>query len=707
MSLSYAEERQLRHLHSLGWTPMAISAELNRPRDVVHHFLVSMDDTHADDAAMDDVMDMAVDSESQPHGVATSRSASAPTDPAATLLAKRGRGRPKGRTNHKVEAKKVVRNPKQATVTTKSGAQLTLYQYQRFETREQGKLFIREFALAQGKRVLIDRSVSGGSNIVFVCKSEAPCAFKVRILRSKKKGETAFYITTLVTDHGEQCSGKVSITKKQVMKEIRTASETNTTLTLTGTEAQTIVDRIQGAGTVNPRVTTQASVLVKTTVDDSMTDVQKLQALLSQFQAQNASSSIQVDAYNANALRRAFLKLPYSTQIQKHSARILGFETTDLSPLSSYSGATLELVVKDGNNESYTLAAALCDGKTADNYAWFFNCCLSSGISLDVPIFCDRSFAVLTAIESLPVSCLLIQSTQHLLRNMKLHLHMPQIPKDVESLVLHAQAADTYEDFESLVALLGSKNLAAANHIKHMDPNVWAKYCYLRKYALYGAQSAALVTPTAASDSPAAEAAVDAAIRERGPIYLFQSYMERCMQAVYKRKRSATFWARSGQLLTAHGESVLEEQRSRAEACRVTPNDDETGSAYVWDTRSPVPKRRRVNLSANSCSCPFSDQFGLPCKHLVAAANFFNGGSNGGLWDIVKLCHPMYLTRGYADVYSQTSPVSMPLEEELSWSTSVQVVPVGPTNRCSLCHAYGHNKRRCPNSNTGATSGLV
>lgn len=703
MALSYVEERQLRHLHSLGWTPMAISAELNRPRDVVHQFLLSMD-AHAD--AMDDVMDMAVDSEPlpPPHGVASSAS-SAPVGPA--VVAKRGRGRPKGRTNHKVEAKKVVRNPKQATVTTKSGAQLTLYQYQRFDTREQGKLFIREFALAQGKRVLIDRTVSGGSNIVFVCKSATPCAFKVRILRSKKKGETAFYVTTLVTDHGEQCSGKVAITKKQVMKEIRTASETNTTLTLTGTEAQTIVDRIQGAGTVNPRVTTQASVLVKTTVDDSMTNVQKLQALLSQFQAQNASSSIQVDAYNANALRRAFLKLPYSTQIQKHSARILGFETTDLGPLSSYGGATLELVAKDGNNESYTLAVALCDGKTADNYAWFFSCCLSSGISLDVPIFCDRSFAVLTAIESLPVSCLLIQSTQHLLKNMELHLHMPHIPKDVESIVLRAQAADTYEDFESLIALLSSKNLAAANHIKRIDPNVWAKYCYLRKYALYGCQSAALVTSTT-SDASTAEAAIDAAIRERGPIYLFQSYIERCMQAVYERKRNANLWARSGQLLTAHGESVLEEQRSRAEACRVTPNDDETGSAYVWDTRSPVPKRRRVNLSANSCSCPFSDQFGLPCKHLVAAANFFNGGSGdgGGLWDIAKLCHPMYLARSYADVYGQTSAVSMPLEEELSWSTSVQVVPVGPTNRCSLCHAYGHNKRRCPNSNA-ATSGLV
>lgn len=695
--LTYSEERQIRHLHELGWTLMAISAELNRPRELVRQFLSSQfsgpsvtttatADVQADHAmheefhAPDTVVDGGVD------GATRQDHAFGVVATPVAVPAKRGRGRPKGKVQPKLTSKKVVRNPKQATIMTKTGTQLTLYQYQQFETREQGKLFIREFALAQGKRVVIDRTVSGGSNIVFICKSETPCAFKVRILRSKKKGETAFYVTTLVTDHGDQCTGKVSITKKQVMKEIRVASETNTTLTLTGSEAQTIVSKIQG-GTTNPRVTTQASVMVKTAVDDAMTDTQRLQALLSQFQSQNPTSSMQVDVYNENAFQRAFLKLPYSTQIQQHSARILGFESTEVSPTSAYEGATLELVAKDGNNENYTLAVALCDARTADNYAWFFNCCLSSGISLDVPIFCDRTPAILAAIESLPVSCLLIQCTQHLVASMEHVLQIPRMSEEVQTLVLRAQAADTYEEFESLLSSLGMKTPAVAEYLKRIDPNIWAKYCYLRKYPLYGSQSAALVD----SESPHP---ADVAARERGPIELFQSYMEKCMKAIYDRKRNAKHWARSGQLLTGYAEHILEDHRNKAVACRVTPNDDESGSAYVWDTRSPVPKRRRVNISANACSCPFADQFGLPCKHLVAASNFFN--ASGGLWDISKLCHPMYLARGYFDVYGQASSVSMPLEEELAWNLSVQVVPVGPTNRCSRCHAYGHNKRRCP-----------
>ncbi|KAF1329799.1 Mutatorlike transposase, partial [Globisporangium splendens] len=706
-ALTYSEERQIRHLQSLGWTLMAISAELGRPRELVRQFMSNQAAPSANTAAaaVDGSGGVAVENTGEMQQEPQNAAAEGETgyydleaaNGAPVVSAKRGRGRPKGKVQPKLTSKKVVRNPKQATVTTKSGTQLTLYQYQQFETREQGKLFIREFALAQGKRVVIDREVSGGSNIVFVCKSETPCTFKVRILRSKKKGETAFYVTTLVTDHGDKCTGKVSITKKQVMKEIRVASETNTTLTLTGSEAQNIVSKIQG-GTANARVTTQASVMVKTALDDVMTETQRLQALLSQFQSQNPTSAMQVDAYNENLVQRAFLMLPYSTQIQQHSARILGLECVDVKyPQTAaidtnsgpFEGTILELVAKDGNNESYTLAVALCrGGRTTDNFAWFFNCCLSSGISLDVPIFCDRSATILAAIESLPVSCLLIQCTQQLVATMAHALQLPQVSNDVRMLVQRAQTSDTYEEFESILSSIGMKNPAVADYLKRIDPNIWAKYCYLRKYPLYGSQSAALVEST----SPP----VDTAARERGPIALFQSFMERCMQAVYERKRHAKAWTRSGQLLTGYAEHILDDHRNKAASCRVTPNDDESGSAYVWDTRSPVPKRRRVNISANSCSCPFADQFGLPCKHLVAALNYFN--ASGGMWDLSKLCHPMYLARGYYDVYGHANAVSMPLEEELAWHMSVQVVPVGPTNRCSRCHAYGHNKRRCPSA---------
>ncbi|TYZ58063.1 hypothetical protein PybrP1_001294 [[Pythium] brassicae (nom. inval.)] len=638
---------------------------------------------------------------------------------------KRPRGRPKrgtGRPAAKAAARSVVRHPRQATVTTRSGAQLTLYQYQQFASREQGKLFIRQFALAQGKRVLIDRTASGGSNIVFVCKSATACTFKVRILRSKRKGENAFYVTTLETDHGAQCTGKVAVTRKQVLRDIREASEANTTLLLTGADAQSIVERIQahaaasqglshslttssgsGSGGVaaNPRGFPQASVVVRTAAEDAMSDAQKLQALLAQFQAQNPTSSMQVDAYSERALRRAFLKLPYAAQIQQQSARVLGFEATALRSSSSNSGGgggvTLELVTKDGNDDSVTLAVALCDGCTAENYAWFFNCCLSSGLSLDVPIVCDRSLAMLTAIASLPMPCMLLQSTKHLLANMARELApRDALAPDVRALVLQAQAATTAAEYESVLALIDAQSAAAGDYLRRVDPDTWAKHTYLHRYPLYGAQCAALRVAAASPEAVAvADAASDAAAAQ-SPLLLFQSYIERAMERVYQRRRNVQQWLRSGQLLTQFGERVLLAVREGVPFCRVAPNDDETGRAYVWDTRSAVPKRRRVNVSANSCTCAYSEQCGLPCKHLAAAVDFFNAG--GALWDLGKLCSSMYHARTYIGVYGQLAPVTMPLEEELQWQTTVQVVPVGPTNRCSLCHAFGHNKRRCPNA---------
>lgn len=638
---------------------------------------------------------------------------------------KRRTGRPKGsvgsgRAAAKAAARAVVRHPRQATVTTRIGTQLTLYQHQQFASREQARIFIRNFALAQGKRVLIDRTASGGSNMVFVCKSSTPCAFKVRVLRSKKKGETAFCITTLETDHGDQCTGRASITKKQVLRDIREASEANTTLTLSGSDAQSIVDRIQGsaggasAGTgaaaaaaggtsaTHTRVTTQASVMVRTSTDEVMTDAQKVQVLLSQFQAQNPTSSVQVDAYSEHTLRRVFLKLPYATQIQTQSARVLGFESAPLSATSAFGGVTLELVTKDGNDDSVALAVAHCDGMTTENYVWFFNCCLSSGLSLDVPIFCDRSPEVLAAVKSLPVMCLLIQSTKHLLANLLRELQAlgkaQMLTPEVRALVLHAQAADTAEEYEATLSTIAAKSPVVGSYLRRVDPDNWAKYSYLRKYPLYGAQCAGL--QVAPEHVPVDEA--DAALRERSLLLLFQSYIEHSMQRIYESRRNAQRWLRSGQLLTRFGERVVLEQRTGVAFCRVSPNDDETGSAYVWDSRNPVPRRRRVNISTNSCTCSFSDQCGLPCKHLAAAVDFFNAG--GALWDLGKLCHAIYHARAYIELYGQTTPVSMPLEEELVVQTSIQVVPVGPTNRCSLCHALGHNKRRCP---TAAGTGNV
>lgn len=568
---------------------------------------------------------------------------------------------------------------KTATVTMKDGVKLTLRERQEFATREQLKDFIHDFALAQEKRARVDRLSSGGNNITFVCTSQTKCNFKVRTLRSKRTGK--HYVKSFEADHGEECTGKPSVTKRQVLNHLKRL-ETSPTLALSGPDVQAIVKSMQGVD-VTSRVAADARFeLVGRVLKDAMIGIQKLESLLTQFQSLNPTASMQVEIGADSTFKRAFLKLPYSNQVQAHGARILGLNSSEMSPSSNFHGILFELVVKDGNNDSYVIAVALCDGKSAENYTWFFNCCALAGISLNAPMLCDRNSAILNAVESLPISFTLIQCTQNLITNIEEKL---SLSSDVRAQVLRAQAAETEKEFKSILMSLGAANAPVAEHLRNTDPNTWAKYCFLLRYPLYGCQTAALVQ-TESNPSYVST-------RGLSPFEFFQSYMERCMKSVYEGKRQAKSWMNSGRTLTAYAEKVLKDQEIEALSCRVVPSDDEKGIAYIWDTRSAVPKKRRVNLSMNSCSCSFLDQFALPCKHLVAAASFFN--SDGASWDISQLCHPMYTAKSYFDVYGQVSPIDIPVEEELVRNLTVKIAPGSTSNRCSLCHEIGHNKRRC------------
>ncbi|KAF1329800.1 Mutatorlike transposase, partial [Globisporangium splendens] len=574
---------------------------------------------------------------------------------------------------------------KSATVTMKDGVTLTLRERQEFATREQLKDFIHDFALAQEKRARVDRLSSGGNNITFVCTSQTKCNFKVRSLRSKRTGR--HYIKSFEAEHGEECTGKPSVTKRQVLNHLKRL-QTGPTLALSGPDVQAIVKSMQGVD-VTSRVAADARYeLVGKVLKDAMVGIQKLESLLTQFQSLNPTASVQVEIAPDNTFKRAFLKLPYSNQVQAHGARVLGLSTVQMGPSSNFQGIMFELVVKDGNNHTCVIAVALCDGKNPENYTWFFNCCAMAGISLNAPMLCDRNSAILIAVESLPISFTLIQCTQSLLANIE--EKMP-LPSNVRALVLRAQASETEKEFKASIAAIGEVSAPVADYLKNTDPNTWAKYCFLQRYSLFGCHSAALTLQTTAET--ASSSTPVSSPRDLSPFEFFQHYMERCMKSVYEGKRQAKNWMNSGRNLTAYAEKVLKDHESEAMSCHVVPSDDEKGVAYIWDVRSATPKKRRVNLSMNSCTCSFLDQCALPCKHLVAAVTFFN--ADGASWNLSQLCHPMYSAVSYFEVYGQVNPIDIPVEEELVRNLTIKIAPGAISNRCSLCHEIGHNKRRC------------
>ncbi|TYZ58062.1 hypothetical protein PybrP1_001293 [[Pythium] brassicae (nom. inval.)] len=490
-------------------------------------------------------------------------------------------------------------------------------------------------------------------------------------------------------------------------------------------------------------------------------EIQKLESLLVQFQALNAAAAVRVrvesdassdatesggasadDANDAggrahtsssssSTFRRAFVKFPFAEHIQRHGcARVLGLHVAPMGAASVLRDShVLELVAKDGNCDSYVLAVALCDATTArarhrsvtpaaatdleaqesappsavapapprkpvvstEAFAWFLRECLASGLALDMPLLCDRtSELVLAAAQVLAVgSSLLVQCTQHLIDKMASALKAP-LPSNVVACVWRAQAAATRAEYDDELATLSLSvdGKAVADYLASLDPQTWTKHCVVRKFPLYNWQT----TTLGESENPAVLAA-----RDGGPIELFQGYMERCMRTLYARKSDAGQRLASGQELTMFAHDVLDDQRQSAVHCCVAPSDGDSGAAYVWDSREAFPKKRRVNLSAKSCLCAYPDQVGLPCKHLIAALQFFN--SRGSTWTLPSLCHPLYSTRAYFEAYGRVSGVEMPVNEELELNPNLSVREKGSsTRRCSNCLGIGHNKRKCPSS---------
>lgn len=591
-----------------------------------------------------------------------------------------------------------------ATVTLHDGSTLTLRERMEFPSREAVKDFVHDFALAQGKRARVDRVTSGGNNITFLCTSATPCPFKVRTLRSKPSGRhivKAFDVT-----HGPECTGKPAVTKRQVLKQL-TKMEATPTLMLSGADVQAMVKSVQGVD-VTQRVASDARCeLVGRVLRDATAGIQKLESLLAHFEALNATAKTQIEFdMREHTFKRAFLQLPFATDVQRQSMRVLGLTVTEMAPASNLRGLLFELVTKDGNSDVYTLAVGLCASPMVVNesYVWFLSACVSSGITFDVPLVCDRNSAMLSAAATLAVPFTLIQCTYRVLVTLEERLQRP-VPPDARALVLQAQDADTSAEYKHVLAALRTTHPDVAAHLEIVDATTWAKHKYMQQCALFNSPSASLVLPVALP-------ATIVAARELGPFELFQSYMERCMKAWYDGKRNAKTWTNAGRKLTVFADHALRALERDARGCRVVPSDDERGIAYVsadpssaTEASALAPTKCRVNLESGSCTCPALAQRRLPCKHVVAAAHFFN--ADGGTWDVSRLCDALYSAAQYASVFANARPIEMPVEEELVRNTRIKVIPTTTSNRCSLCHGIGHNRRRCPNPPAPSDSSAV
>ena len=75
---------------------------------------------------------------------------------------------------------------------------------QKWGERKEGTNFIQDIALKQGKRAIVHKR--GGTMNQFICSSPTPCCWKVNLIKTRRKTESFWYVSSANLNH-VNCTG--------------------------------------------------------------------------------------------------------------------------------------------------------------------------------------------------------------------------------------------------------------------------------------------------------------------------------------------------------------------------------------------------------------------------------------------------------------------------------------------------------------------
>ncbi|RLN20588.1 hypothetical protein BBJ28_00026487 [Nothophytophthora sp. Chile5] len=209
------------------------------------------------------------------------------------------------------------------------------------------------------------------------------------------------------------------------------------------------------------------------------------------------------------------------------------------------------------------------------------------------------------------------------------------IPGDMELVMYRLQAAETEEAFIGILATLASTHPKIAEYIQTIRPEYWTMHpAAVHHVKMYGWRTTNFVESTNGAAVPA---------RHKFPFQFFKDFMEQFMRNAYKAQVSSDKWIDQGLIVTPYANKMIEEQCTAAGFHTVLPSTQ--GKAFVRDTRGNFGQHR-VNIEEKICTCSYMRQFGLPCRHYIAALIKFKSLSK--LYDACDAC---YFVKGYAAGY--------------------------------------------------------
>lgn len=568
--------------------------------------------------------------------------------------------------------------------------------------------YVQDLALQSGKRALV--ATSGGSYKKFVCSSETPCLWLINAVCSRPRkrprrradgndGDTGvkgdgeenngryWYITSGNLTHAN-CSSAAKPTARQLK---------NSSLMQAAVQDDA---RVSSAVLVERLKEQEQLVCSKSMVYKAKTDLldelaknqqqansnenstnnsglhgsggdaaqllesmQSLPSYLSQMSALNPHVMSFVEREDDGTFLRAVLAMDPTGVWNDQS--VLGVDSCEMQH-RSYNGTELVLVGRDGNLNAIVHAIALVPEESPEHCTWFLEKLIAHGFPLRrFPLFTNGhwGFSAACATQQIPH---VMYCTQHLVDDMRQNQAIT-LRGDQEALVRKAQKAESESEYFGALSQLGQLNFAAAHYVKSLDPKRWALFPYLAMRKMYGWQT----TFVAAVDHGQS---MGLAPRSQLPFEFFKAMTLILMTATFQRHERAVQWEREQRVVTPEAEHLMQDEMKLLPMYNVAMSTPQL--AFVWNANEPQIRQRRVDLTHRTCTCAFRLQWGVPCRHILAALQKLANG----LSQTVEYFDECYLVRNYVSSFKGRY-LELPLDEAIQRDATL--LPARLVNKAS------------------------
>nr|CCA16113.1 AlNc14C18G1895 [Albugo laibachii Nc14] len=517
----------------------------------------------------------------------------------------------------------------------------TLSTDMRWDTAKEAARAIYNFASqVQNKRTRMDKKSSGGRNKKYVCVC-AHCDWCVRLLKVLKTEQ--WKISSMQLQHSVDCEA-VYPNANSSAPSLQLVVQTPSSVPLTPGVGVSQSQDISAITTSDDPCSKSFGTLLQTFLDQYPESVV---AIKSNDQQKTLSNVCIVASWARNAL--PFLQNVYGVEVIACSAP----KTLEKSA-SRFGGRYFIAVIgKDGNLEPRLIALGFVKSLSEENINWFTQELESAGFLMNgTTVFIGYGQqSVADGLQRIFPQVRLQYCTDSLLAAIESNI-IPSLPSELtitlREQIIGARTASNVAIFQDYLSSIASISSSAASFLQQLNPTHWALFAnlgirtynwtsncfseYLQSHSL-SHQSAEHMekTPFLTQETlPLLDTyeivkrfLSDACDRHVTRFPILQQiqqeqneFMSTVAMEMPQNRVNPHIMARTLQL-TPNGTLLVENEILQSTGYQIQSVDSVVAFVYP---QSEHESPNRVNLRDLTCSCAFTFQMGLPCRHIVATA---------------------------------------------------------------------------------------